>query len=76
MRGVHDERHRNTPWEEVREAFTVPRQQGKVLHFGSSDFTGRHIARRRPARHAGRDLPGARAQRRQARGVRPGHRST
>jgi aryl-alcohol dehydrogenase-like predicted oxidoreductase len=35
---------RNTPWEEIWEAFTVLRQQGKVLYFGSSNFAGWHIA--------------------------------
>lgn len=27
---------RNTPWEEIWEAFNVLRQQGRVLYFGSS----------------------------------------
>lgn len=35
---------RNTPWEEIWEAFEVLRQQGKVLYFGSSNFAGWHIA--------------------------------
>ncbi len=35
---------RNTPWEEIWEAFAVLRQQGKVLYFGSSNFAGWHIA--------------------------------
>ncbi|MGV9302082.1 aldo/keto reductase [Nonomuraea sp. NPDC004354] len=36
---------RNTPWEEIWEAFIVLRQQGKVLYFGSSNFAGWHLAR-------------------------------
>ncbi|WP_435861555.1 aldo/keto reductase [Streptomyces milbemycinicus] len=35
---------RDTPWEEIWEAFSVLRQQGKVLSFGSSNFAGWHIA--------------------------------
>jgi aryl-alcohol dehydrogenase-like predicted oxidoreductase len=35
---------RNAPWEEIWEAFTVLRQQGKVLYFGSSNFAGWHLA--------------------------------
>jgi NDP-hexose 2,3-enoyl reductase len=35
---------RNAPWEEIWEAFTVLRQQGKVLYFGSSNFGGWHLA--------------------------------
>jgi aryl-alcohol dehydrogenase-like predicted oxidoreductase len=35
---------RSTPWEEIWEAFSVLRQQGKVLYFGSSNFAGWHIA--------------------------------
>ncbi|MES4903460.1 MULTISPECIES: aldo/keto reductase [unclassified Streptomyces] len=35
---------RDTPWEEIWEAFSVLRQQGKVLYFGSSNFAGWHIA--------------------------------
>ncbi|WP_379516011.1 aldo/keto reductase [Nonomuraea insulae] len=35
---------RNTPWEEIWEAFSVLRQQGKVLYFGSSNFAGWHLA--------------------------------
>ncbi|OLF06517.1 oxidoreductase [Actinophytocola xinjiangensis] len=35
---------RRTPWEEIWEAFTVLRQQGKVLYFGSSNFAGWHLA--------------------------------
>ena len=35
---------RNTPWEEIWEAFDVLRTQGKVLYFGSSNFAGWHLA--------------------------------
>ncbi|HVQ19364.1 MAG TPA: aldo/keto reductase, partial [Actinomycetes bacterium] len=35
---------RDTPWEEIWEAFSVLRQQGKVLYFGSSNFAGWHLA--------------------------------
>ncbi len=35
---------RDTPWEEIWEAFSVLRQQGKVVYFGSSNFAGWHIA--------------------------------
>jgi len=35
---------RNTPWEEIWEAFDVLRSQGKVLYFGSSNFAGWHLA--------------------------------
>jgi aryl-alcohol dehydrogenase-like predicted oxidoreductase len=40
---------RNTPWEEVWEAFNVLRLQGKVLYFGSSNFAGWHIAQAQEA---------------------------
>ncbi|MER6029986.1 aldo/keto reductase [Streptomyces sp. NPDC001851] len=40
---------RNTPWEEIWEAFTVLRQQGKVLYFGSSNFAGWHLAQAQEA---------------------------
>lgn len=40
---------RNTPWEEIWEAFSVLRQQGKVLYFGSSKFAGWHIAQAQEA---------------------------
>ena len=36
---------RDTPGEEIWEAFDVLRQQGKVLYFGSSNFAGWHIAK-------------------------------
>jgi aryl-alcohol dehydrogenase-like predicted oxidoreductase len=35
---------RSTPWEEIWEAFSVLRQQGKVLYFGSSNHAGWHLA--------------------------------
>ncbi|OLF18892.1 aldo/keto reductase [Actinophytocola xanthii] len=40
---------RNTPWEEIWEAFSVLRQQGKVLYFGSSNFAGWHLAQAQEA---------------------------
>ncbi|GAA3016652.1 aldo/keto reductase [Actinokineospora globicatena] len=43
---------RATPWDEIWEAFSVLRQQGKVLYFGSSNFAGWHIAQ---AQEAARD---------------------
>ncbi len=35
---------RETPWDEIYQAFEVLVQQGKVLYFGSSNFAGWHIA--------------------------------
>ena len=35
---------RNTPWEEIWEAMTVLRAQGKIIYVGSSNFAGWHIA--------------------------------
>ncbi|ELS51120.1 aldo/keto reductase [Streptomyces viridochromogenes] len=40
---------RDTPWEEIWEAFHVLREQGKVLYFGSSNFAGWHIAQAQEA---------------------------
>jgi NDP-hexose C3-ketoreductase / dTDP-4-oxo-2-deoxy-alpha-D-pentos-2-ene 2,3-reductase len=40
---------RNTPWEEIWEAFSVLRGQGKVLYFGSSNFAGWHLAQAQEA---------------------------
>ncbi|GLZ38416.1 aldo/keto reductase [Actinokineospora sp. NBRC 105648] len=40
---------RDTPWEEVWEAFSVLRQQGKVLYFGSSNFAGWQLAQAQEA---------------------------
>ncbi len=35
---------RETPFDEIWEAFSVLRQQGKVTYFGSSNFAGWHLA--------------------------------
>lgn len=35
---------RNTPWEEIYQAFETLVTQGKVIYFGSSNFAGWHIA--------------------------------
>jgi len=35
---------RETPWEEIYQAFEVLAAQGKVIYFGSSNFAGWHIA--------------------------------
>ena len=35
---------RETPWEEIYQAFETLVQQGKVVYFGSSNFAGWHIA--------------------------------
>ena len=40
---------RGTPWDEIWEAFSVLRQQGKVLYFGSSNFAGWHLAQAQEA---------------------------
>jgi aryl-alcohol dehydrogenase-like predicted oxidoreductase len=40
---------RNTPWDEIWEAFSALRQQGKVLYFGSSNFAGWHLAQAQEA---------------------------
>jgi NDP-hexose 2,3-enoyl reductase len=40
---------RRTPWEEIWEAFSVLRQQGKVTYFGSSNFAGWHLAQAQAA---------------------------
>jgi NDP-hexose 2,3-enoyl reductase len=40
---------RSTPWDEIWEAFSVLRQQGKVLYFGSSNFAGWHLAQAQEA---------------------------
>ncbi len=40
---------RATPWDEIWEAFSVLRQQGKVLYFGSSNFAGWHLAQAQEA---------------------------
>ena len=36
---------RETPWEEIYQAFETLVTQGKVIYFGSSNFAGWHIAR-------------------------------
>ncbi len=43
---------RNTPWDEIWEAFSVLHQQGKVLYFGSSNFAGWHLAQAQEAARA------------------------
>jgi len=40
---------RDTPWDEIWEAFSTLRQQGKVLYFGSSNFAGWHLAQAQEA---------------------------
>jgi aryl-alcohol dehydrogenase-like predicted oxidoreductase len=40
---------RSTPWDEIWEAFSVLRQQGKVIYFGSSNFAGWHLAQAQEA---------------------------
>jgi NDP-hexose 2,3-enoyl reductase len=40
---------RDTPWEEIWEAMTVLRMQGKILYVGSSNFAGWHIAKAQEA---------------------------
>ena len=35
---------RATPWEEIWEAMTVLRQQGKIIYVGSSNFAGWHLS--------------------------------
>jgi aryl-alcohol dehydrogenase-like predicted oxidoreductase len=40
---------RNSPWEEIWEAMSVLRQQGKILYVGSSNFAGWHIAQAQAA---------------------------
>jgi aryl-alcohol dehydrogenase-like predicted oxidoreductase len=42
---------RDTPWDEIWEAFDVLRTQGKVLYFGSSNHAGWHIAKGMEAAH-------------------------
>ncbi|MEK7476805.1 MAG: aldo/keto reductase [Candidatus Coatesbacteria bacterium] len=36
--------HRETPWEEIWQAFDQLRREGKVIYVGSSNFAGLHIA--------------------------------
>ena len=40
---------RATPWEEIWEAMTVLRGQGKIIYVGSSNFAGWHIAQAQEA---------------------------
>lgn len=40
---------RTTPWEEIWEAMSVLRTQGKILYVGSSNFAGWHIAQAQEA---------------------------
>jgi aryl-alcohol dehydrogenase-like predicted oxidoreductase len=40
---------RTTPWDEIWEAFSVLRQQGKVRYVGSSNFAGWHLAQAQEA---------------------------
>ena len=40
---------RATPWEEIWEAMSVLRTQGKVTYFGSSNFAGWHLAQAQEA---------------------------
>jgi NDP-hexose C3-ketoreductase / dTDP-4-oxo-2-deoxy-alpha-D-pentos-2-ene 2,3-reductase len=40
---------RATPWEEIWEAMTVLRAQGKVIYVGSSNFAGWHLAQAQEA---------------------------
>jgi len=40
---------RETPWDEIWEAFEVLRLQGKILYAGSSNFAGWHIAQAQEA---------------------------
>ncbi|MBX6371183.1 MAG: aldo/keto reductase [Acidothermus sp.] len=40
---------RETPWDEIWEAFEVLRAQGKILYAGSSNFAGWHIAQAQEA---------------------------
>jgi aryl-alcohol dehydrogenase-like predicted oxidoreductase len=35
---------RDTPWDEIWEAMSVLRQQGKIIYCGSSNFAGWHVA--------------------------------
>ena len=43
---------RATPWDEIWEAMSVLRQQGKILYVGSSNFAGWHIAQAQEAADA------------------------
>jgi aryl-alcohol dehydrogenase-like predicted oxidoreductase len=43
---------RDTPWEEIWEAMSVLRQQGKILYVGSSNHAGWHLAQAQEAARA------------------------
>ena len=40
---------RDTPWDEIWEAMSILRQQGKVIYSGSSNFAGWHLAQAQEA---------------------------
>jgi aryl-alcohol dehydrogenase-like predicted oxidoreductase len=42
---------RATPWEEIWEAMSVLRQQGKIIYVGSSNFAGWHLAAAQETAH-------------------------
>lgn len=42
---------RDTPFDEIWEAFSVLRQQGKVTYFGSSNFAGWHLVQAQECAH-------------------------
>ena len=43
---------RSTPWEEIWEAMSVLRTQGKIIYVGSSNFAGWHLAQAQEAARA------------------------
>jgi NDP-hexose 2,3-enoyl reductase len=43
---------RSTPWEEIWEAMSVLRAQGKIIYVGSSNFAGWHLAQAQEAARA------------------------
>ncbi len=43
---------RNTPWQEIWEAMSVLRAQGKIIYVGSSNFAGWHLAAAQEAARA------------------------
>ena len=42
---------RATPWDEIWEAMSVLRQQGKIIYVGSSNFAGWHLAKAQEVAH-------------------------
>src|SRR5450432_4778821 len=42
---------RDTPWDEIWEAYETLRSQGKIIYAGSSNFAGWHIAKAQEAAH-------------------------